>query len=93
MQVLFVDTLEGTHIGPERCTRPLAGVTMDLALPITMVIPRPFAPPVGNRGMVWMTATITLPFIDIEQRTTRRHVVSNQVTAGLPVGVAVLQST
>jgi hypothetical protein len=82
-----VDTPESTQIGPERCAHPLAGIAMDLALTITIVIPRPFAHPMGNRGMAPMTATITLPFISIEQRATRRHVVSNQVAAGLSVGM------
>jgi hypothetical protein len=82
-----VDTPKGTQIGPERCARPLAGVAMDLTLAITIVIPRPFAHPVGHRGMTRMTATITLPFISIEQRASRRHVVSHQVATGVPVGM------
>jgi hypothetical protein len=87
MQVLFVDTPEGTQIGPERCARPLAGIAMDLALAITIIIPGPFAHPMGNRGMARMTATITLPFISIEQRAPGRHVVSDQLAAGLQVGM------
>ena len=58
---------------------------MDLALTIPMVIPRPFAPPVGNRGMVRMATPITRPFIRIEQRATGGHVVGDQVRAGLSV--------
>jgi hypothetical protein len=85
MQVLFVDTPEGTQVGPECCACPLTGIAMDLALTISMVIPRPFAHPVGNRGMARMAPPITLPFISTEQRAPRRHIVSNQVMAGLPV--------
>jgi hypothetical protein len=85
MQVLLVDTPEGTQIGPERCARSLAAVAMDLAPTITIVIPGPFAHPVGNRSMAQMTPTITLPLISIEPRASRGHIVSNQVAAGLPV--------
>jgi hypothetical protein len=46
MQILFVDTPEGAHRGPERGACSLAAVAMDLALPVTIVIPRPFAHPV-----------------------------------------------
>jgi hypothetical protein len=76
VQVVCVDTSEGTHVGTERCARPLAAVAMDLALTITIVIPRPFAHPVGHRGMARIATTITLPFISIEPCATRRHVVS-----------------
>ena len=85
MQVLFVDTPEGTQIGPECRAHSPASVAMDLALTITIVIPRPFAHPVGNRGMARMAPPITLPFIGIEQCAAGRHTVSNKVVAGLPV--------
>src|SRR5262245_58821981 len=86
MQVLFVDTPECTPVGPERCARcPLTGVAMDLTATITIVILCPFAHPVGNRGMAWMTTTITLPFLRQEQHAPRRHVVSNKIVAGVPV--------
>ena len=65
MQVLFVDTLEGAQIGPKRCARPLAGVPMDFALTIPLS-PRAHSRFAWESMMVWMTATITLPFIRIE---------------------------
>jgi hypothetical protein len=60
---------------------------MDRALTIPMVIPRPFAHPVADSRVAGMAPTITLPCISIEQRATRRHMVSDQVVAGLPVGM------
>ncbi len=39
---------------------------MDPALAITMIIPRPFAPTMGNSGMARMAAAITLPFVGIK---------------------------
>jgi hypothetical protein len=70
MQVLFVDTPEGTQIGPERGARSLAAVAVDLAPTLTIVIPGPFAHPVGHRGMARMATAITLPLIRIEPRAT-----------------------
>jgi hypothetical protein len=58
---------------------------MDLALAITILIPRPFAYPVGNGGMARMAATIALPFVGIEPRAARGHVVGHEGVAGLPV--------
>ena len=80
-----MDTPEGTQVGTERCARPLTGVAMDLAATIPIVIPCPFAHPVGHRGMARMAPTITLPFIGIEPRATGGHVGSNKNVAGLPV--------
>ena len=87
MQELLVDAPEGPQVGPERRPRSLTGITMDLALAITIVIPRPFAHTMGNRGMVRMAVTIALPFVGIEPRATRQHVVGNEGVAGLPVRV------
>jgi hypothetical protein len=58
---------------------------MDLALAVTVVIARPFAHPVDNRGMARMTPAITLPFIDREPRARGGHGVGNQVVTGVPV--------
>jgi hypothetical protein len=80
-----VETPEGTPVGTERRICPLAGVAMDLALAVTVVIACPFAHPVGNRGMARMATSITLPFIGIEPCATGGHVVGDQVVAGLPV--------
>src|SRR5262245_58965680 len=85
MQVLFMDTPEGTPVGTKRRTRPLTGVAMDLALAVTVVIARPFAPPVGNRGMARMAPSITLPFIGREPRAPGGHMVGNQLVTGVPV--------
>jgi hypothetical protein len=62
MQVFFVDTPESTQVSTERGACPLTGVAVNLALTISIVIPRPFAQPVGNCGMTRMAPMITLPF-------------------------------
>jgi hypothetical protein len=87
MQVWLVDTFEGTQVGTQRRARPLAGVAMDLALAITMIIPRPFAHPMGNRGMARLAAAITLPFVGIEPCAVQGHMVDKEIVAGLPVRV------
>src|SRR5688572_22576194 len=85
MQVLFVNTPEGTQVGTKRRTRALTGVAVHFTLALPISIPGPFAYTMANRGMSWMTAPVALPFISIEQRAPRGDVVSHQVTAGLPV--------
>ena len=85
MQVLLVDTPKGTQIRTERCAGPFAAVAMDLAAAITIVIPRPFAHRMGNRGMARMTTAITLPFICVESRVPGGDGVSNQGAAGVLV--------
>ena len=84
MQGRLVAPPEGTQRGTERCARALAAVAMDLALPLTLGIPRPCAHPVGNGGMARMTTTITVPCISIEPRATGGDIVSHQVAAGVP---------
>jgi hypothetical protein len=82
-----VDLVEGPQVGAEYCARCFAGVAIDLALAITMIIPRPFTSTVGHGSMAWMTATIALPLVGIKPLATRRHVVGNEAVAGLPVRV------
>jgi hypothetical protein len=87
MQVLFVDTPEGAQIGPERGARSLAAVAMDLALPITIVIPRPFAYTMADHGMGWMTAPVALPFVGVQPRADSRNVFLDEATASPSVRV------
>jgi hypothetical protein len=87
MQVLFVDTPEGTQVGAERGAGPFTSVAVNLTPAIAIVIPRPLAQPVGNCGMTRMAPMITLPFIRIKQRAPRRHIVGDQVVTGVPVGM------
>jgi hypothetical protein len=76
---------KGPQVGAECRSCPFAGVAMDLALAIPMIIPRPFAHPVGHGGIARMTATIALPFGGIEPCAARGHVVGHEGVADLPV--------
>jgi hypothetical protein len=87
MQILLMNTSKGTEVGTKRSPCALAGIAMDLALPITIIIPRPFAHTMSNRGMVRMAAAITLPLIGIEPRAADRDVLRDQPRAGARIGV------
>jgi hypothetical protein len=68
-----VDPTEGPQVGTQCCSCPFAGVAMDLALAITIIIPGPFAYTVANRGMRWMTAPVALPFVGVQPRAASRN--------------------
>jgi hypothetical protein len=84
MQILLMNASKRPEVSAKCGPCPLAGVAMDLAPAITILIPHPFAPPMGNRGMVWMAAAITLPFVGREQGAAWGHVVGTERVAGLP---------
>jgi hypothetical protein len=85
MQILFVHSSEGPQIRPERGPRSLAGVAVDLASAIPIVIPRPLMHAVADGGMAWVAPPIALPLIGIEQRAARRKVLRDQGRAGARV--------
>jgi hypothetical protein len=85
MQVLLVDTSEGTEIRPECRARSFTTVAVDFTAAITIIIPGPFAGAVAHGGMGGVAAMITLPLVSVERRAASGDVVSNEVAAGLPV--------
>ena len=87
MQVLLVDTAEGTEIRPERRARPFATIAVDLTAAITIVIPGPFAGTVAHGGVGGVAPMIALPLVRIEPRAVGRNVVGNQLVAGSRVRV------
>ena len=74
-QVLLVNAPEGAQVGTKRCPRSFAGVAVDLANTIVIIVTCPLPGAVTHRGMGRMAATIALPFVGIEQRGARGHVV------------------
>jgi hypothetical protein len=50
MQIRLLNASKGPSVRAKRGPCSLAGVAMDLALAITMIIPRPFAHTMGNGG-------------------------------------------
>jgi hypothetical protein len=66
----------------QSCTRSFAGVAVDLAPVIPIIIARPLAHAVTDGRMGRMTATITLPFIGIQPCAARWDIGGDQVMAG-----------
>jgi hypothetical protein len=87
VQVLLVDTPEGTQVRAKRCPRAFAGVTVDLADAIMIIIAGPLPHAVTYRDMGGIAAVITLPFIRVQDRALLRDTVSDQVSACAPVRV------
>jgi hypothetical protein len=78
---------KGTEVRTKRGPCALAGAAMDLALAVTLILPRPFAHTRGNRVMTRMAAAITPPFVGREQGAAWGHVVGHERVAGLPIRV------
>jgi hypothetical protein len=87
MQVLLVDAPAGTEVRAERRASPFTGVTMDFALAITVIIPRPFVYTMADGGMCWMTAPVTLPFVGVQPRAVSWNVFMDEAAACPPVRV------
>jgi hypothetical protein len=68
MQVLLVDAPEGTEVRAERRASAFAGVAMDFAWAVTLIITRPFVHTMANRGMGWVTPAVALPFVVVQPR-------------------------
>ena len=87
MQVLLVDTSEGTEIRPERRAHSFTTIAVDFTAAITIVIPGPFAGTMAHGGVGGVAAMIALPLVRIEPRAVGRNVVGNQLVAGPRVRV------
>jgi hypothetical protein len=87
MQVLLMDAPEYPQVGPERRASSLAGVAVDLAAAIAVIIPRPLVHTVADGGMGWMAPPIALPLIGMELRAASGDVLRNQGRTGTPIGM------
>ena len=76
-----------TQIGPERCASPLAGIAVDLAAAIAIIIPRPLVHTMPDSGMRWMAPPVALPLVGIELRAVSGDVLRYQCRAGMPIGM------
>src|SRR5215510_7769842 len=68
MQVLFVDTTEGTKIRPERRARSFTTIAVDCTAAITIVIPGPFAGTVAHSGVGSRAPSVALPLVGVQLR-------------------------
>jgi hypothetical protein len=77
-----VDAAAGPQVCPERRARSLAGVTLDLASAIIIVIPRPCVHTRADSGMARRAATRAPPFIGLQPWTAGGPMFSEKVVAG-----------
>jgi hypothetical protein len=87
VQIGFMNTPKHPQKRAQSCTGSFAGVAVHLASAIAIIIPRPFAYTMADRGMGRMAATIALPLVGIEPRAARWDIGGDQVVAGPRVRV------
>jgi hypothetical protein len=76
-----------TQVGPERRPCSLAGVTVDLAAAVPIIIPGPLVYAVADGGMDRVAPPIALPLVSIEPRAVRGQVLRDQGGTGTRVGM------
>jgi hypothetical protein len=82
-----MNATKATQIGPERRASALAGIAVDLAAAISIIVPRPLVHTMTDRGMKGMAPTIALPLVGIELRTMSGNVLPHQGRASTPIGM------
>jgi hypothetical protein len=82
-----MNAANGPSVRTPRGPGALAGGAIDLALALTLSLPRPFAHTMGHRGLARMAAAITLPCGGRAQGAAWGHVVGQARVAGLPMRV------
>ena len=87
MQILLMNAPKGTQVGAERRAYSLAGVAVDFAAAIPIIIPCPLVHAMADGGMRRMAATIALPFIGEQDRTVPWHILGSQAVAGTPLAI------
>jgi hypothetical protein len=87
MEGALVDPPEGTQGGAERRAGPFAGVAVDLAVAIPIIIPGPRVHAMAHGGMGRMAATRALPCVRGHDRAGAWDMLGNQVVAGTRVRV------
>ena len=66
-----------TQVGPECRASTLAGVAMDVASTLAVIITRPLVHTMADGGMGWMAPPIALPRIGMELRAACGDVLRN----------------
>jgi hypothetical protein len=68
MEVLLVNTAARPEVRAERRAYSFAGVAVDLALAIPIIIPCPLVHAVADGGVGRMAAPVALPFVRVQGR-------------------------
>lgn len=87
MQVWLMDAPTTTQIGPERRARSLAGMAVDRAAAISIIIPRPLVHTMPDSGMRGKIPPVALPLVGRERRAASGEVLCDQCRAGMPIGM------
>jgi hypothetical protein len=87
MQVLLMNAPKTTQIGPERRASALAGIAVDFAAAISIIVPRPLVHTMTDSGMRGMAPSIALPLVGIELRAVSGDVLRNQCRAGMLISM------
>src|SRR5262245_208094 len=82
-----MDTPKPAQIRSQGGAGPFAGITMHLALPIAIVIPRPLVCSMAHRPVFRMTSGIAIGLVSVEHRAAHRDVLINQLMAGALIRV------
>lgn len=82
-----MDTPKPAQIRSQAGAGPFAGITMYLAFPITIVIPRPLVRPMAHRPVFRMTSGIAIGLVGVEHCAAHRDVLINQLMAGALIRV------
>jgi hypothetical protein len=87
MPVSLMNAPKIPQIGSERCAGPLAGIAVDLAAAIAVIIPRPLMHTMPDSGMRWMAPPVALPLVGIELGAVSGDVLRDQGRAGMPISM------
>jgi hypothetical protein len=87
MQVSLMNAPKTTRIGSERRATPLAGIAVDLAAALAVIIPRPLVHTMTDSGMRWMAPPVALPLIGIELRAVSGDVLRSKCCTGMPISM------
>jgi hypothetical protein len=85
MEVLLVNAAERTEVRAERRACSFAGVAVDLAAAIPIIIPCPLVHAVADGSMGRMAAPVALPFVRVQGRALQGDILGDQVSARVPV--------
>jgi hypothetical protein len=87
LQRSLVNAPNTTQVGPERRTSPRAGVAVDLAAAIAVLIPRPRVHRMTDWGMQGRAPPRALPLVGRERWAVRRAVRRHEGGAGRPLSM------
>jgi hypothetical protein len=82
-----VNAPKGAQVGAECRAGPFAGVAVDLASAITVIVSGPLAHAMAHAAVGGMAAVIALPFVGVEYRPSSRDSLRDQCVTGPFTGV------